>query len=218
MGNAARNTNRYLQGKIPPHPTTGEARIAGADPLNLEVTVVGVRAGSGAPYAERYPSAPLVYDGIRYYGTYAYLKTGIGPQYEAIGPFISFRYSRDYGKTWTDTPRTGADNLFQESAFAEHKVKMGIPHFVDFGKSMRNSPDGKAYLVGHGAAQSSTARPIWIRGDAVYIARVAPSPDNINDRSKWEFFAGHDARKGPYGPATFNEFVPSWNGLGIRVL
>ena len=29
-------------------------------------------------------------------------------------------------------------------------VKIGSPHFVDFGKNMEHSPDGKAYLVAHG--------------------------------------------------------------------
>jgi len=30
---------------------------------------------------------------------------------------------------------------------------MGSPHFVDFGKNMERSPDGKVYLVGHDAAE-----------------------------------------------------------------
>lgn len=203
-----------FRGKAPPHPTTGEAMISGDDPLSLEVTPVGTYAGSGTPYDERYPSASLVHDGIWYYGTYAYLKTGIGPQFETIGPFIGFRYSRDYGKTWTDTPHTGANNLFQESAFAEHRVKMGIPHFVDLGKNMQNSPDGKAYLVGHGAARSSAERPIWIRGDQVYIARVVPSPADVNDRSKWEFFAGHDGQDRPIWTPDFHQIRPivDWPG------
>ena len=33
-------------------------------------------------------------------------------------------------------------------------VKMGAPHFVDFGKNMEHSPDGKAYLLGMGAEEN----------------------------------------------------------------
>ncbi|GHU63186.1 hypothetical protein FACS1894123_05460 [Bacteroidia bacterium] len=32
-----------------------------------------------------------------------------------------------------------------------YPVKIGSPHFVDFGKNMEYSPDGKAYMVAHGA-------------------------------------------------------------------
>ena len=31
--------------------------------------------------------------------------------------------------------------------------KLGVMHFVDFGKNIQHLPDGKAYLVGHGAAR-----------------------------------------------------------------
>jgi hypothetical protein len=37
---------------------------------------------------------------------------------------------------------------------------MGSPYFVDFGKNMEHSPDGKAYLGGHGAAEYE-----WTSGD-----------------------------------------------------
>ena len=41
--------------------------------------------------------------------------------------------------------------LFPEPAEFLGPVKMGAPHFVDFGKNMEHSPDGKAYLLGMGA-------------------------------------------------------------------
>ena len=76
-------------------------------------------------------------------------------------------------------------------------VKMGCPHFVDFGKNMQHSPDGKAYLLGMGAEENDPkpryANLSWITADQVYLARVTPSPENINDLAKYEFFAGHDA-------------------------
>ena len=43
--------------------------------------------------------------------------------------------------------------------------------------------------------------------------RVAPSIENINDASKYEFFAGHDAAAGPSGPAISSRSSPiaAWN-------
>ena len=73
-------------------------------------------------------------------------------------------------------------------------MKIGSPHFVDFGRNMRHSPDGKAYLVAHGAsADDPTPRPAnasWITGDQIHLIRVKPAIANMNDRSKYEYFAG----------------------------
>jgi hypothetical protein len=68
---------------------------------------------------------------------------------------------------------------------------------VDFGKNMENSPDGKAYLVAHGASASAGRRfayDSWITGDEVYLLRVKPALGNMNDASKYEFFAGLDGK------------------------
>ena len=76
-------------------------------------------------------------------------------------------------------------------------VKIGAPHFVDFGKNMEHSPDGKAYLVAHGASDGTNRRfgyNSWITGDEIYLLRVTPGIENMNDASKYEFFAGNDAK------------------------
>jgi hypothetical protein len=39
-----------------------------------------------------------------------------------------------------------------------YPVKIGAPKFVDFGKNMEHSPDGKAYLVAHGADHETTTK------------------------------------------------------------
>ena len=72
-------------------------------------------------------------------------------------------------------------------------VKIGAPHFVDFGKNMEHSPDGKAYLVAHGASDGTDRRfgyNSWITGDEIYLMRVTPRIENMNDASKYEFFDG----------------------------
>ena len=178
--------------------TTGSATILGDDPLNLRIVDVALFNGDPTPYGGRYPSASLWHNGVWYYGTYTLTDSdadaGKGLNWDILGPFVGFRWSRDNGKTWTDTPRTPADPIFPEPGRPWGKVKFGAPHFADFGKNMQHSPDGKAYLVGHGARdpdpKPQDANASWITGDQVYLARVTPSPETINDRNAWEFYAG----------------------------
>lgn len=169
----------------------GMARIVGDDPLHLKVTAIGSHVSSPWPYHGRYASANLVYNGVWYYGTYGLNDiSGICGGGCGLAPFVGFFISKDYGQTWIDTKLTPANNLFHESALNGQKLKMGTPHFVDFGKNMEYSPDGKAYLVAYGATNPE-ANLTFISGDAVYMARVTPTPENINDLSQYEFFAGY---------------------------
>jgi len=89
---------------------------------------------------------------------------------------------------------------------------MGAPLFVDFGKNMQHSPDGKAYIVAHGATRDE-ANLTWITADEIYLARVRPSPEDINDVSKYEFFAGRDAKKRGLWTRYFSRIKPllQWN-------
>jgi hypothetical protein len=198
--------------------TTGYATLVGDDPLDLKIINVGVYPGKPAPYGGRYPCGSLVYDGVWYYGTYCLLETaGKGLNWDVLGPLVGFRYSNDFGKTWHDTPHTPSQPLFGEPAKPGGKVKMGAPHFVDFGRNMQYSPDGKAYLVGHGASDPDPkprdANLSWITGDQIYMARVSPSIQNMNDASKYEFFAGHDASGHPVWTRDFSGIKPlvDWN-------
>ena len=163
-----------------------------------------------------------------YYGTYC-LGPDAGPNlsnwrhdgilyaWPWLGPFVGFRYSTDFGKTWTQTPCTPAKPLFGECGLHGEPVKIGSPHFVDFGRNMEHSPDGKAYLVAHGAVvpdpQPRFANQSWITGDAIYLLRVTPSIANINDRSKYEFCAGRDVSGNPLWSSDFAKIKPiaEWN-------
>ncbi len=198
--------------------TTGYATIVGDDPLHLEIIDAATYPGDPTPYGGRYPCGGLVYNGVWYYGTYCLLETpGTGLNWDVLGPLVGFRYSRDYGKTWHDTRHTPADPLFGEPAAPGGKVKMGSPHFVDFGRNMQYSPDGKAYLVGHGASDPDPSpRPAnlsWITGDQIYMARVKPSIHNMNNRAKYEFFAGYDAEQHPIWTRESSRIKPlvDWN-------
>jgi len=186
--------------------TTGQAVIVGGDPFALNITKVKTFTSSTFPYQGRYPCGSLFYKGTWWYGTY-YLdnpNVTIGPVYSGPnpgpncgnwcvqGPVVDFRYSTDMGSTWKE-PRvnatTGSDNLFGETAANNSKVKFGAPHWVDFGQEMEHSPDGKAYLVGHGATSPESVQA-WMLGDEVYMARVTPTIENIGDKTKWEFYSG----------------------------
>ncbi|HUT07936.1 MAG TPA: hypothetical protein VMY15_03750 [Candidatus Latescibacteria bacterium] len=197
---------------------TGNARIIGDNPLALTVESLGSEPASALPYGGRYPSANLVHNGIWYYGTYCVDFDMSKPEYRDLyswaicGPVPGFRISMDYGKTWIPSPLSPENPLFPESGKDGRQVKMGTPHFVDFGRNLEHSPDGKAYLVGHGAMDGDptprVAGTSWIAGDAVYLARVTPSPKNINDLGAYEFFAGRGPEGGPVWSRNFADIRP----------
>lgn len=197
----------------PPETATGQAKIMGDDPLNLKVVSLGFYPASAKPYGGRYPCGSLVYNGIWYYGTYG-IDDLNGPcgNWCVQGPLVGFRISRDYGKTWVQTKLTPDHNLFRESAKNGATVKMGAPHFVDFGKNMEYSPDGKAYLVAHGPSHPEP-KHAWGSGGQIFMARVTPSVENMNDLSKYEFYAGRDNQGQPKWSKTFADIKPllEWN-------
>jgi len=197
---------------------TGHATLLGGDPLQLLVTNQGVFKSSPRPYEGRYPCGSLVYNGVWYYGTYCLhpswrvTTNGIPYNWPWLGPFVGFRWSTDYGKTWTQTPCTPAKPLFGEQALHGEPVKMGAPHFVDFGRDLEYSPDGKAYLAGHGASAGPAGRRFaynsWITGDEIYLARVTPSISNMNDVAQYEFFAGRNLFQRPVWQRDFRKIKP----------
>ena len=216
---------------------TGHAKIVGDDPLNLKVIPLGTFPGAAKPYHSRYPSGSLIYDNIWYYGTHVegpqgtVIKDGHPYDLPWLGPLIGFRISKDFGKTWIDTPHTPLDPLFGESGLDENgqpngaPIKIGEPFFVDFGKNMEHSPDGKAYLVAHGAVDPDPrprfANCSWITGDLVYMLRIVPSPENINNANKYEFFAGHDDQGKPIWTHDFSKIKPliDWNNkVGVATM
>lgn len=203
--------------------TTGQAVLSGNDPLNLTVKSLGVVQADPYPYGGRYPCGSLVYRGVWYYGTYCLGPHGVTRfgstiyNWPWLGPLVGFRTSTDYGKTWVETPHTPAKPIFGETGMWGYPVKIGSPHFVDFGKELEHSPDGKAYLVAHGAvdpdAKPRFANLSWITGDQIYLLRVTPSLENLNDASKYEFFAGNDVQGNPVWTGEFKNVKPllEWN-------
>jgi len=199
---------------------TGQAKIEGDDPLHLKITNLGTFPGDPSPYEGRYPCGSLVVDGVWYYGTYCLLDhPGWSMNWPILAPFVGFRVSRDLGKTWEPPVPTPANPLFGEktSVWGAEPVKMGSPHFVDFGKNLEHSPDGKAYLVGHGASAPDPNPRVgnlsWITGDEIYLARVRPSPGTMNDLKSYEFFAGPGPDGKPVWSPDFSRIRPifSWN-------
>jgi hypothetical protein len=198
--------------------TTGQAVIEGNEPLSLTVYSLGLSGASPLPYKGRYPCGSLVFNKVWYYGTYCLAPAGAANYGDSIfnwpwlGPFVGFRYSTDYGRSWKPCPHTPEKPLFGETGMNGYPVKIGSPHFVDFGKNMQYSPDGKAYLVAHGADKNEKPwrfyNDSWITGDQVYIIRVTPSIENMNDASKYEFYAGKDGQGKPVWTNNFKDIKP----------
>lgn len=193
--------------------TAGHAVIAGDDPLDLQITGVGLHEGAAAPYHGRYPSASLHHDGTWYYGTYCLDDAGRGLNWDVLGPFVGFRTSTDRGANWKEGPHTPSDSIFGETAVSGEPVRMGAPHFVDFGRNMQHSPDGYAYLVGHGS-RTPGANLSWISGDEITLARVRPTPETIHDPTQYEWAAGRNSDGTPRWAPTLKEAQPiaSWPG------
>jgi hypothetical protein len=205
-------------------PRTGNAVMIGDDPRNLIVkNTCPPQLASPKPFEGRYPCGSLVYNGVWYYGTYCLgphthtMHENVAYNWPIMGPMPGFRISTDDGKTWTPSPLTPDKPLFPEPAKRWGAVKMGSPHFVDFGKNMEHSPDGKAYLVGQGAEdddpQPRYANLNWGAADQIYLARVTPSIENMNDIKKFEFFAGCDSAGKPQWTGDFAKIKPllDWN-------
>lgn len=208
----------------PVHITTGQGIITGADPLTMTAYSIGLdKSSPAAPYKGRYPCGSLIHNGVWYYGTYC-----LGPDDNAkfgdikvnwpwIGPFVGFRTSKDYGHTWKVCPLTPENPLFGENGMYGNPVKIGSPHFVDFGKNMEHSPDGKAYLIAHGADASDAKwrfwNDSWVTGDHIYLLRVTPSVENINDASKYEYYGGKDDQGKTIWTRDFKSIKPvlEWN-------
>lgn len=197
--------------------SVGHAVIEGNDPLNLSVVEPNRIYGKPAPYGGRYPCGSLHYNGVWYIGTYGLNNRsykGFRVNWPVLGPCTGFHISKDNGKTWIPSPRSNepGNTLFPEPKRVNDPVKLGAPHFVDFGKNMEHSPDGMAYLVGHGSTepdrQDRPANLSWITGDQIYICRVKPSPETINDSSKYEYFAGNGADGKPRWSSDFSKIEP----------
>lgn len=211
----------------------GYASVVGSDPMNLTVSPVGLLSVSAFPYGGRYPCGSLVYNGVWYYGTYCVMNengsnlsdltiNGVRINWGVLGPFMGFEVCTNLANAgsssaWTPSPHTGSSPLFPEPILKGKALKIGAPHFVDFGKNMQYSPDGKAYLVAHGARDDDPLPRIanlsWITSDQIYLLRVTPTPQNINDPSKYEFFGGYDDMGDPVWTSDFSAVQPlvDWN-------
>ena len=198
--------------------TSGNATLSGDDPFQLTATPLEPFRHASPRYEGYYPCANFFHQGVWYYGGYychRWLNKRNVPITYENGGFGGFRISRDGGKSWVDTPHDDLYPLFPETGRCSGgaPIKMGTPHFVDFGRDLEHSPDGYAYLAGHGTYDPDGITN-WCSGDAVSLARVRPSPETMNDPGAWEFFAGHDPSGKPVWSKDFSRIQPliSWPG------
>ncbi len=228
QGGVATEASRFSGGFLTRRATTGHAVLRGSDPLDLRLEAIGTHQADPYPYGGRYPCGSLHHRGVWYYGTYClspFAETPYGKMlynWPHLGPFVGFRLSLDSGQTWVDSPHTPARPLFEETGLCGYPVKIGAPHFVDFGKDMAHSPDGWASILGPGSdlnfyPPENFAHLSWISTDQVYLLRVLPTPGTINDAAAYDFFAGCDPSGEPRWTKTFGEIKPllEWqNNMG----
>lgn len=67
-----------------------------------------------------------------------------------------------------------------------------MPHTVNFTSTNSVGPDGYVYFSAHGFA-GGHGRNDWDKGDAIYLCRVRPGPENVTRVGAYEFFAGRAA-------------------------
>jgi hypothetical protein len=190
--------------------TTGNAIVRGDDPFALDFQALPPTELILSRFSTCYPAGCLVKDDTWYYAcvyrNHFADKHG-NQQCSALGP-NRFRISRDLGKTWEWSPFDDYDPVIPEIGACAGGVpaKFGSAHFVDFGKNMEHSPDGYAYLIGHGTTNPE-GMSNWSTGDAVFLARVMPNPEAINSKSSYEYFAGK--RNGaPVWSTRFDDIQP----------
>ena len=190
---------------------TGNAVIVGDDPFALRIQPLAPAEQRHTWYPACYPSGLLVRDGIWFYACHYrgwYLDRLDRRLCYEQGP-NRFRISSDLGKTWRWSPLDDRNPVIPETGRCAGvwPIKMGTAHFVDFGKNMEYSPDGYAYIVGHGTSEFDGVSN-WCAGDEMFLARVKPTPETINCKSAYEYFAGLRAGNRPIWSRNFSEIQP----------
>lgn len=72
------------------------------------------------------------------------------------------------------------------------------------------------YIVGHGTSEAYSPSS-WMQGSEVYMARVVPKVEAVEDREQWEFFAGD--KKWVRGDVTQARPLISWaNRTGVTTM
>jgi hypothetical protein len=186
----------------------GWAKVVGNDPQDLLFPEAGMVWSTKGSYSSRWPCAFFSKDGVLYYGSYL---LGTPTSSEQCG-FIGFRTSVDGGHTWVDGSHTVDNRLFPEPAVPNGACKFGQPYMVDLGQNQQHSPDGKVYFISNGAVDSDPDHvPNNLgqhTGDQIYLCRVTPSIANVNDASKYEFYAGNGSWSSAFSAA---QPIVDWN-------
>jgi hypothetical protein len=190
---------------------TGNAVIIGNDPFDLRIQPLQPTELRHAWYPACYPSGVLVRNGTWFYSCHyrGWVQDHLGRElcYEQ-GP-TRFRISGDLGRTWQWSRLDDRGSVVPETGrcAGAPPIKMGTTNFVDFGKNMEHSPDGYAYLVGHGTSDIDGASN-WNTGDEMFLARVKPVPEAINRRPAFQYFAGMKDARTPIWSRNFSEIQP----------
>ena len=200
----------------------GAAVLVGDDPFNLTVAAVApVAHPSLAPLNASfpglkgiYPSTSFVFNGSWLIGLYLLADSsgkGCG-NWCHLGPLLAFAVGSTApapGQVWSyaGAPFWGGAGLpygvFEEIDVTQ-PIRMGVPRFVDMGRDLEHSPDGRAYMTGKGCAANDGVHCSFMTGDSLYLARTrAPlaslggNLSALNAAASWEFYADSDGSWAP---------------------
>ena len=207
---------------------TGQAVLIGDDPLQLTIKSLGMVKGNTGAYNGRYPCGSLIHHGVWYYGTYCLgprsqiTHEGFTYNWPVLGPMPGFRISKDYGRTWT-----GDTTQSRQATVPRARTVLGpgqdrLSPFRGFrSRTSHIRRMAKRTWSGTVRIRSSIrtryANNSWISGDQIYLLRVTPSEQTINDLASYEFFAGRDAAGQPVWTRDFAKMEPllEWqNNMG----
>jgi hypothetical protein len=224
----------------------GLARIAGDDPLDLRFTYLGHFNVPDFRTSSAYGCTSLIKNGVWYLGLEEGWNSASAGTPEGLARFWGFLCGRgahrgvgDLGypfphhDAWEDRThhplRLAAGNKAASQPGTSDAKHMGgffgerpginrfrNLHFVDFGRELEHSPDGKAYAVTHGSIGAKPAE--WGNGDNVYLLRVEATSERISDPRAWQFFAGKNERGEPIWSDRIDDLKPllSWEDrLGL---
>ena len=188
---------------------TGNAVISGEDPFDLSIRPLQPIPLLHAAYPSFYPSGCLFRDGLwisaGHYRAWSLTRDNRQLCYEQ-GP-NRFRISKYQGRTWSWSDFDDRHPLMPEKGRPAKgpPLRLGTAKFVDFGQNMRYSPDGLAYLVGHGT-EDPQGSSNWSSGDAVYLARFSPTTESINDPNVFDTLPAWTSGANRFGLAAFPKY------------